>query len=213
MALQGGPYYSSALESAKVPSLTGDNDAQYPDLDPSNAPSAHIYSLADGALQIHRNSSDRQLAGLIQAATAAAGQEISYADNHDAARRTTRQSGVNHSGELLRLGFQELILLQQWFAEAAKQGHYRLSTTLRAVPLKAPPFLHASENVTARLLGPSKLPYLFRPKQRPLMNPTLIKSEVQCKRRNRPQRSSAVRQLRAKSTPDLPCRSCLRRLN
>jgi len=70
------------------------------------APNAHMYSLADGALQVHQNSTDRHFAGLIQAATVAAGQEASYAEDHNGLgtlRRTTRQSRANVSGELLRV--------------------------------------------------------------------------------------------------------------
>lgn len=69
------------------------------------APNAHMYSLADGALQVHQNSTDRHFAGLIQAATVAAGQDARCVEGQDGLgtlRRTTRQSKVNGSGELLR---------------------------------------------------------------------------------------------------------------
>ena len=102
MASQPGPYYSNALEHSEQCSLTGNSNGQYPDLDPAMASNAHMYSLADGALQVHQNSTDRHFAGLIQAATAAAGQEASYAQDHGivgTARRTTRQSRANVIGE------------------------------------------------------------------------------------------------------------------
>jgi hypothetical protein len=105
MALQTGPYYSNALDQPEKHDLTNKH-GPYPDLDPSMAPNAHMYSLADGALQVHQKSTDRQFAGLIQAATAAAGQEASYAEDHNGLgtlRRTTRQTRANISGELLRV--------------------------------------------------------------------------------------------------------------
>lgn len=104
MASQTGPYYSNALDQSEKHNLTNDH-GPYPDLDPSMAPNAHMYSLADGALQVHQNSTDRHFAGLIQAATAAAGQEASDAEDHTGLgtlRRTTRQSRVDISGKLLR---------------------------------------------------------------------------------------------------------------
>ncbi len=105
MALQTGPYYSNALDQPEKHDFTN-NHGPYPDLDPSMAPNAHMYSLANGALQVHQKSTDRQFAGLIQAATAAAGQEASYAEDHHGLgtlRRTTRQTRANISGELLRV--------------------------------------------------------------------------------------------------------------
>ena len=59
-------------------------------------PSANIYSLAGGALQAHEDNTASQFAGLIQAATAAAGQEATYYQIANGTghrmRRTSRQS-------------------------------------------------------------------------------------------------------------------------
>lgn len=110
MALQTGPYYSDVPDQSEKHNLTNDR-IPYPDLDPSMAPNAHMYSLADGALQVHQKSTDRHFAGLIQAATAAAGQEASDAEDHTglgSLRRTTRHSRVDISGKLLR-GIREIL--------------------------------------------------------------------------------------------------------
>ena len=105
MALQTGPYYSNAVDQSEKHNLTN-NHGSYPDLDPSMASNAHMYSLADGALQVHQSSTDRHFAGLIQAATAAAGQEAGETEDQTGLgtlRRTTRQTRATISGELLRI--------------------------------------------------------------------------------------------------------------
>lgn len=101
MAMQGGPYYSSLLAQSDERSVMGTRHGQYPDLDPSMAPNAHIYALADGALQVQQNTTDRQFAGLIEAATAAAGQESGYTHDGDfiTPRRTTRRTRAIRNGE------------------------------------------------------------------------------------------------------------------
>ena len=109
MSLQDGPYYSSSLGQSGNQGLTDNGHDHYPDLDPSMVSNTHMYSLAGGALQAHQNPTDRDFAGLIQAATAAAGQEAGYAQGNGGfgiPRRTTRQTMANTAGRLQILLFQ-----------------------------------------------------------------------------------------------------------
>jgi len=223
MTLQTGPYYSNALDQSEKHNLT-QNHGPYPDLEPSMAPNAHMYSLADGALQVHQNSTDRHFAGLIQAATAAAGQEASSAEDHNGLgtlRRTTRHSRANISGELLRV-LPEFFFLNIYYTKTVIKRHHSLSNSHKATPTmtRRPPY--ARESVKANTPAFSKSRHPFRPREQPLMNHTPIESEIRCKERrlttglqecSPPQHSSVLHQLLARNTPDLPCPSCSRRLS
>ena len=102
MALQPQPYYTNSLDQSEGGSSFDKNDGHYPDINPLIASNAHMYSLADGALQMHGDPTDRHFAGLAQAATAAAGQEASYAQDNSyfgTPRRSTRHSRATGAGE------------------------------------------------------------------------------------------------------------------
>ena len=102
MALQSRPYYSNSLDQSEGRRLLDKSNDHYPDIDPSIASNGHVYSLADGALQMHGDSTDRHFAGLVQAATAAAGQEASYAQDNSylaTPRRSTRHSRATGAGK------------------------------------------------------------------------------------------------------------------
>ena len=99
MARSSGPYYTLSTQA------TDDHENQdeqaeatsiYPDLGQSTAPDDRMYALADDALHVHQTDSIGHLAGLIQAATAAASQDdIDNAEptkTTHGLRRTTRQS-------------------------------------------------------------------------------------------------------------------------
>ena len=80
MALQTGPYYSRSLDHPEEGVCAADQHVQYPELDSSMAP---MYSLNDGALHVHQSTTDNQnrhLAGLMQAATAAADESANYTE-------------------------------------------------------------------------------------------------------------------------------------
>ena len=102
MVLQRRPYYSNSLDQSEGRSLLDKNNGHYPDIDPSIASNAHMYSLADGALQMHEEPTNRHFAGLVQAATAAAGQEAGYAQDNcylGTPRRSTRHSRATGAGK------------------------------------------------------------------------------------------------------------------
>ena len=99
MASNDGPYYttsSQAIEDLRSHDHHNDHSSIYPDLGPSTIADAQMYALADDALQAHHGSTASHLAGLIQAATAAAGQEESspkpLLHTVDQSHRTTRRS-------------------------------------------------------------------------------------------------------------------------
>ncbi|MCJ1392838.1 hypothetical protein MMC18_005710 [Xylographa bjoerkii] len=107
MALNDGPYYttsSQAIEELRNHELHTDQESIYPDLGPSTTDEAQMYALADNALQAHQGSSASHFAGLIQAATAAAGQEeistkpLLHVRNQS--HRATRRSHISkHNGQ------------------------------------------------------------------------------------------------------------------
>ncbi|MCJ1251356.1 hypothetical protein MMC30_008588 [Trapelia coarctata] len=96
MALHNGPYYTPSSQSVDDLGSNAVHESQgslYPDLGHQTAPDAQMYALADDALQAHQNNATRQLAGLIQAATAAAGQDVGQApDITGQPRRSARRS-------------------------------------------------------------------------------------------------------------------------
>lgn len=96
MALHNGPYYiasSQPVDDLGCNAVHGSQGSLYPDLGHQAAPDAQMYALADDALQAHQNNATRQLAGLIQAATAAAGQDGRHApDLTGQPRRSARRS-------------------------------------------------------------------------------------------------------------------------
>lgn len=158
MALHHRPYYPNTLNQSDDHTLTNDSRGHYPDLEPSLAHNAHIYSLADGAFQAHQHSTDREFAGLIQAATAAAGQESSYTQDHDKVyipRRMTRQA-ANMSGELSRLG------VFRRRADSMQQDPSSLALRHKASPTKSFQ-THQHTNVGGRviLLGFSEFRHLL----------------------------------------------------
>ncbi|MCJ1439472.1 hypothetical protein MMC27_008866 [Xylographa pallens] len=102
MALNDGPYYatsSHAVEQLQNHESHNDQESIYPDLGPSTTADAQMYALADNALQAHQGNNASHFAGLIQAATAAAGQEeissqpLLHVRNQS--RRGTRKSDVS----------------------------------------------------------------------------------------------------------------------
>ncbi|KAI4125517.1 MAG: hypothetical protein LQ347_005358 [Umbilicaria vellea] len=96
MTSNNAPYYTTPSQTLDptLGSRDGNDGSIYPDLAQAAASSAQMYSLADGALQAHQNSANSHFAGLIEAATAAAGQEDEYvqATESERPRRITRQS-------------------------------------------------------------------------------------------------------------------------
>jgi hypothetical protein len=96
MAPHNGPYYSASSQSVNDLESNAVHDGQgslYPDLGHQAASDAQMYALADDALQAHQNNTTRQFAGLIQAATAAAGQADSHVPGITGPpRRSTRRS-------------------------------------------------------------------------------------------------------------------------
>ena len=98
MALHNGPYYTASSQSVDGLGSNAVHDSHgslYPDLGHQTIPDAQMYALADDAVQAHQNNATRQLAGLIQAATAAAGQDGRHApDITVPIRRSTRRSQV-----------------------------------------------------------------------------------------------------------------------
>ena len=102
MALNDGPYYttsSQAVEQLQNHESHNDQESIYPDLGPLATADAQMYALADNALQAHQGNNAHHFAGLIQAATAAAGQEeiSSQPLLHvgKQSRRGTRKSNVS----------------------------------------------------------------------------------------------------------------------
>ena len=98
MALHNGPYYttsSQVVDDLNVQDLHNGQTSIYPDLGQSTASDSHMYALADDALQAH-NDTASHLAGLIQAATAAAGQDDGSRRHSSSSpsrcRRSTRKS-------------------------------------------------------------------------------------------------------------------------
>ncbi|MCJ1386951.1 hypothetical protein MMC17_010080 [Xylographa soralifera] len=111
MALNDGPYYttsSQAVEELQNHEPHNDQESMYPDLGPSAPDDAQMYALADNALQAHQSNTASHFAGLIQAATAAAGQEeissqpLLHVGNQS--RRATRKSRLSkHDGQDLEV--------------------------------------------------------------------------------------------------------------
>ena len=69
--MNSGPYYTNSLANHELHADT----CIYPDLGQSLTTNPQMYSLADGAVQAHQRTSSTDLAGLIRAATVAAGRE------------------------------------------------------------------------------------------------------------------------------------------
>jgi len=96
MAPHNGPYYTTSSQSVNDLESNAVHDGQgslYPDLGHQAASDAQMYALADDALQAHRNNTTSQFAGLIQAATAAAGQDERHTPGITGPpRRSTRRS-------------------------------------------------------------------------------------------------------------------------
>ncbi|MCJ1397069.1 hypothetical protein MMC11_000261 [Xylographa trunciseda] len=97
--MNDGPYYttsSQAIEELQNHEPHNDEESIYPELESSTTDDAQMYSLADNALQAHQGNTAHHFAGLIQAATAAAGQEeipdqpLLHVGNQS--RRATRRS-------------------------------------------------------------------------------------------------------------------------
>ena len=110
MALNDGPYYttSQALEEVQDHESHNEQESIYPDLGPSVTDDAQMYALADNALQAHQGNTASHFAGLIQAATAAAGQqEISSRPSlhiRNRSRHATRKSHLcQHDGQDLEV--------------------------------------------------------------------------------------------------------------
>ncbi|SLM34446.1 hypothetical protein LPUS_03201 [Lasallia pustulata] len=99
MASNNAPYYTTSSQTLDptLASRDSNDGSMYPDLAQATASSAQMYSLADGALQVHQNNANSHFAGLIEAATAAAGQEDEYGQATESARprRITRQSSAH----------------------------------------------------------------------------------------------------------------------
>ena len=98
MALNNGPYFTATSQSLDG---LGNNDLHedasiYPDLGQSITTNAQMYTLANGALQAHQRNSHSDLAGLIRAATVAAGQQDEETQDlavmGDLSQRMTRRS-------------------------------------------------------------------------------------------------------------------------
>ena len=100
MTLSNGPYYtttSQAVDNLGTHVLPDDRSNIYPELGHSTPSEAQMYALADDALQVHQHNRASQFAGLIRAATAAAGQADQTAEHSNQnqatthGRRTTRR--------------------------------------------------------------------------------------------------------------------------
>ena len=73
-----GPYYTTSSQVVEEPQNHGshnDQESIYPDLGPPATDDVQTYTLADNTLQAHQGNATSHFAGLIQAATVAAGQE------------------------------------------------------------------------------------------------------------------------------------------
>lgn len=99
MTSNNAPYYTTPSQTLDptLSSRDSNDGSLYPDLAQATASSAQMYSLADGAIQAHQNGANSHFAGLIEAATAAAGQEDEYVQATESARprRITRQSSAH----------------------------------------------------------------------------------------------------------------------
>lgn len=108
MTSNNAPYYTTSSQTLDpaLGSRDSNDGSIYPDLALATASSAQMYSLADGALQAHQNSANSHFAGLIEAATAAAGQEDDYGQGTKGARprRITRQSRAHEDNSSDTLG-------------------------------------------------------------------------------------------------------------
>lgn len=108
MTSNNAPYYTTSSQTLDptLGSRDSNDSSIYPDLAQATASSAQMYSLADGALQAHQNSANSYFAGLIEAATAAAGQETEYGQTTEGvrSRRITRQSRAHEDSFSNTLG-------------------------------------------------------------------------------------------------------------
>ena len=112
MTSNNAPYYTTSSQTLDptLGSRDSNDGSVYPDLAQSTVSSAQMYSLADGALQVHQNNANNHFAGLIEAATAAAaaGQEHEYGQAPESAngrpRRVTRQSRAHEEALSNTLG-------------------------------------------------------------------------------------------------------------
>ena len=103
MALDNGPYYttsSQVVDELEGQDLHNGQPSIYPDLGQPTVSESHMYALADDALQAHKDTAGH-LVGLIQAATAAAGQDDGsrrhISSSPSRFRHTTRKAqGLNH---------------------------------------------------------------------------------------------------------------------
>ena len=132
MASHVGPYYtnsSQVVDDLGAPDLHNGQTSIYPDLGQSTAPDSHMYALADDALQAHNNTATH-LAGLIQATTAAAGQDDGLrrysSSSPSRSRRTTRKSqGAGRHLRRLSVEEQEGLLLPRGYENVSQLRNSR----------------------------------------------------------------------------------------
>lgn len=156
MASNKGPYYTASVPSLMTGDINGTSDTSYPDLESSilNS-SAQMYSLADGALHAHESSTQSQLEGLLQAATAAAGEESHYAGNSLAiSARLKRKSQLLCHNHTVFEPDQETRSVDTGYSTSSNRSHRSVSSLLDSP--------NYSKNYDSSSLAPRKKPRLNR---------------------------------------------------
>lgn len=132
MALNDAPYYTSSskpIDELGTQDLHDSHASIYPELGSTAVPDAQMYALADDALQAHQENTASHFAGLLQAATAAAGRNGEpHSDriisSEGRIRRTTRRAQhLPHDQQDSSAETEEQRLAHTKYQENGSQSH------------------------------------------------------------------------------------------